>query len=345
MGMPGSSEYLGELNSRVLGDFIQEGFVVHIADDLHVCGNSVEELINNWRKVLHRLQENNLKLSASKTVVCPEKTTVLGWIWSNGTLSPSSHKISPLVSTDLLKTCSSMRSYIGAYKALARCIPKYACLLSPLEDSIKGLQDSQEIVWTPELIQYFKRSQEVLKSPHTITIPTPSDNLTITVDASPVNQGLGATMYVIRMTKKLTGGFYSFKLKQHQQSWFPCELEALAISAAVKHFSPYIRESLYPTQMLSDNKPCVQAYNNLCKGHFSASPRVSTFLSTLSSYHVILFHLSGKDNLSSDYSSRNPQECTDTASSVVCSITVSDVISGSVRMPFLELSCLAVSTA
>ena len=73
---------------------------MHIADDLLVCGKSVEELIYKWRKVLHRLQENNLKLSASKTVVCPKKTTVLGWIWSNGTLFPSSHKISPLVSAE-----------------------------------------------------------------------------------------------------------------------------------------------------------------------------------------------------------------------------------------------------
>ena len=93
MGMHGSSEYLGELISRVLGDFIQEGFVVHIADDLRVCGNSVGELMYNWRKVLHRLQENNLKLSASKTVVCPKKTTVLGWMWINGTLSHRCHHV------------------------------------------------------------------------------------------------------------------------------------------------------------------------------------------------------------------------------------------------------------
>ena len=106
-----------------------------------------------------------------------------------------------------------MDSYIGAYKALARCIPKYTSLLSPLEDPVKGLQGSQEIVWTPELIQYFKRSQEALKSPHTITIPAPSDNFTITVDASPVNKCLGVTFYVIRKTKKLT---LQFQIKTAQ---------------------------------------------------------------------------------------------------------------------------------
>ena len=69
MGMPGSSEYLQELLSRVFGDFLQEGFVILIADDIHVCGNTVDELLTNWSRVLHRMQRNNLNLSASKTVI------------------------------------------------------------------------------------------------------------------------------------------------------------------------------------------------------------------------------------------------------------------------------------
>ena len=71
MGMPGSSEHLQELTSRVLGDFIQEGFVTVIADDLHVGGNTIQETFINWSRVLHRLRENNLTLSARKTVICP----------------------------------------------------------------------------------------------------------------------------------------------------------------------------------------------------------------------------------------------------------------------------------
>ena len=37
MGTPSSSEYLQELTSRVLGDLVQEGFVIVIGDDLHAC--------------------------------------------------------------------------------------------------------------------------------------------------------------------------------------------------------------------------------------------------------------------------------------------------------------------
>ena len=120
MGMPGSSEYLHELMSRVLGDFVQEGFVVLIADDIHVCGNSESEILRNWERVLERLSANNLSLSATKTIICPIKTIILGWLWNSGTLTPCAHKISALAVVDPPQTCSSMRSFIGAFKALSK---------------------------------------------------------------------------------------------------------------------------------------------------------------------------------------------------------------------------------
>ena len=137
------------------------------------------------------------------------------------------------------------------------------------------------------------------------------------------------------------------KLKTHHLNWLPCELEALAIASAVKHFSPYIRESKYPLQILSDNKSCVQAFSKLRKGHFSASARVSTFLSCLSEHNVIMCHLKGENNKSSDYGSRKPQICIDSScqickfveeisESVVNAVTVTDILSGAVRMPFLN---------
>ena len=74
MGMPGSSEFLQELTSRVFGDFAQEGFLIVIADDMFLGGNTIPELFTNWSRVLHRLRENNLTLSPSKTIICPRKT-------------------------------------------------------------------------------------------------------------------------------------------------------------------------------------------------------------------------------------------------------------------------------
>ena len=346
MGMPGSSEYLQELTARVLGDFVQEGFVVLIDDDLNVGAIDIPTLLHRWYLVLTRLHDNGLTLSAPKTIICPKSVVILGWQWTEGKLSPCSHKIAALVAVAPPKTCTAMRSFIGAFKAVSRCFPKYSSLTSPLEDALKGLDGKDHIKWTDDLHSHFKNVQSVLKSPAILTIPVKTDHLLLTVDASVVNKGLGATLFITRERKRLLAEFFSFKLKSHQLAWYPCELEALAISTAVCHFGPYIHDSDHPLEVLTDSKPCVQAFQRLCKGQFSASARVSTFLSTLSSYPVHVSHIPGKDNSISDYSSRHPVQCDNdgcqvckfvdstTDSVVVNSVSVSDVLAGNATMPF-----------
>ncbi len=62
-------------------------------------------------------------------------------------------------------------------------------------------------------------------------------------DGAVKDPGIGATLYAVRDNKDLLSGFYSAKLRPRQVSWIPCEIEALSIAAAVKHFSPYIIQS------------------------------------------------------------------------------------------------------
>lgn len=71
MGMPGSETALEELTCRVLGHLVQEGIVAKIADDLYCGGNTPEQLIHNWERVLDALQKSSLNLSASKTIIAP----------------------------------------------------------------------------------------------------------------------------------------------------------------------------------------------------------------------------------------------------------------------------------
>lgn len=231
MGIPGSETALEELMCRVLGDLLQEGCVAKIADDLYCGGNSHQELLLNWRKVLSALDRCNLRLSPAKTIICPASTTILGWIWSQGSIR----------------------------------------------------------------------------------------------------------------------GYFSAKFKKHQASWLPCEIEALSIAAAVKHFAPYIIQSKSKTYVLTDSKPCVQAFDKLCRGQFSSSPRVTSFLSSVSRYQITLLHLAGSANLPSDFASRNAPACDDPRCQV-CSfvfeaedlavrpISVHDVLSGKTSLPFTSRS-------
>ena len=238
-----------------------------------------------------------------------------------------------------------MRSFLGAFKALSQCIPRYASLVAPLEDCIKGLKGSDSVSWTSELMEVFNSVQRALKHPHTLTMPRPSDQLVLTVDASPVNNGISGTLFVVRNDKRSVAKFFSVKLKDHQIGWLPCELEALAIGSSIHFFAPYIRESHHYTQVLTDSRACSLAFQRLSQGKFSASSRVSTFLTALATHRVSVTHLKGAQNMTSDFSSRHPIHCAEDncqicnfvnelASSAVYAVSVSDVLSGTEKMPF-----------
>lgn len=51
-------------------------------------------------------------------------------------------------------------------------------------------------------------------------------------------------------------------------TWLACEVEALAITVATKHFTPYLIQSHHKACMLTDSKPYLQAsgaYDRLLK--------------------------------------------------------------------------------
>ena len=355
MGMPGSETCLEELMSRVLGDLIQEGCVAKIADDLYVGGKSPLEVLDNWRRVLTLLQKNNLRLLAVKTVICPRKAIVLGWVWSNGTLQASPHKLAALSSVEPPSTVQGLLSFVGAYKVLSRVLPRFMELLDPLDQATAGKESREKIVWCDGLLLTFKTAQLALANNRTITIPQPQDALWIVTDGSVKNRGIAATLYVHRNGSLLLAGFFSAKLRKHQVTWLPCEIEALAIGAAIRHFAPYIIQSPHTTEVLTNSRPCVQAYEKLKRGEFSASSRVTTFLSTVSRYSVHIRHIAGVENLPSDYASRNPKECLDSScqickfiveleDSVVRCLSVNDVLQCSVKMPFTNLVPRAFSS-
>ena len=152
--------------------------------------------------------------------------------------------------------------------------------------------------------------------------------------------------------QELVGGFYSVIVDRHKQAWLPCEGEALGIRLVLEHFSPQIRESDHTTIHYTDSQPCVLAWKRSCRGAFSASSRISTFLTGLSVLPVELRHKPGKEMMSSDYASRNPQVCQsrkcqictfveewqvmgDNASNIR-SLTIEDIKSGAAIMPLTQ---------
>ena len=247
---------------NILPDTIRNQFceVLRTHDEVF---NPAIELIANWSRILDALarrwglpdkepcdqiQPNivvvlghmTVRLSATKTVICPKTTTILGWIWSQGSLSGSPHRIAALATCSPPESVKGMRSFIGAYKVLSRVLPHCSQLVDPLESSLANLQSHDHVQWDDNLRQKFTAAQDALNTHKSIVLPRASDQLWTVTDGSVTRRGLGATLYVTRQDRLLLAGFFSSKLRKHQVTWLPCEVEALSIAAAVKDFSPFI---------------------------------------------------------------------------------------------------------
>ena len=182
-------------------------------------------------------------------------------------------------------------------------LPRFAELLDPLDQATAGKESREKIVWCDELLLTFKTAQRALVDNQTITIPQPQDALWIVTDGSLKNRGIATTLYVHRNGSLLLAGFFSAKLRKHQVTWLPCEIQALAIGTAIRHFAPYIIESPHTSEVLTDSRPCIQACEKLKRGEFTASSRVTTFLSKVRCYSVHIRHIARVESLPSDYAS------------------------------------------
>ena len=250
MGMPGSEAALEELMCKVVGKYIQQGVAAKIADNLYVGGSTPEELLQNWENVLQALSDSNLKLSPNQTVINPHEVSILGWVWNNGTLRASSHKVSALATCDIPKTVRQLRSYIGAYKVLSRVIKHSSQYLDKLEAMTANNKSSDILQWTDSLLAEFSKAQKSLSTNKVIKIPRRNEQLWIVPDGAQrcPGPGIAATLYstddINGQCKPQLAGFFSAKLKSNQSQWQPCEIEGLAIACAVNHWSPYIIQSM-----------------------------------------------------------------------------------------------------
>ena len=110
-------------------------------------------------------------------------------------------------------------------------------------DSRTIVLKSATVLWNDDLSFQRQATQQALSSHTLIVFPCPPDALWIVTDDCITKRGLGVTLYVTCDNRLFLAGFFSAKLRKHQVTWLPCEVEALSITTAVNHFSPFIIHS------------------------------------------------------------------------------------------------------
>ena len=336
---------------------VQKGQLAQMADGLHVLGDTVNQLAQNYLEVLTRAESCNLTFKPSKVTICPKNIKLFGWELKDGVWFPTAHTTSALVHAPKPTTVKQLRSFLGSFKQLNASLPNYALVLHNLEQIVAGRASAERITWTNELEKSFTDAKQLAANSKGIAEPRPSDQLYTYSDYSADNRAVGGRLVIVRKQEdgsqiQLIGGFFSAVLDKQKQHWIPCEGEACAIRLVLSHFQNQIRESDHVTIHYTDSQPCVMAWKRSKRGAFSTSSRICAFLTNLSVLPVELHYKPGKELHTSDFASRNPPKCTasncqicrftkewqdigDNASSVR-SLSIEDINSGKAIMPMIQ---------
>ena len=295
-GLLGSDVELEELMSRILGDDIDAGHCIAIRDDIIIGGNTIDEAISNYEKVLFKLDNNNLKLSPNKVRIFPADTEIYGYRVKDGCIEPSSHIITSLGQTSMesLTTVKKVNSWKGLYKCLIGHLPALAMVMSPFDSATGGKSSAETFSWTPQLVAAFNEAISHLKQINKTYLPAPNEQLVLLPDTMSVSPCTGWVLYTQRDQKLLPVTFCSAKLKEYMVRWFPCEKEAVGTVLAIEHCAHWISESELTTLVGPDSSAVVQAANLMRKGKYSSNPRLQSLLASVNRRNVKFFHNSAK---------------------------------------------------
>ena len=150
-GLLNSDYELEQLLFKVLGDEIADGICMAARDDVTVGGNTIDEAISNWERVLSKISSCNLKITSHKVRILLPDTEVYGYRIKGGEVLPSEHIVTDLGKSQIseLTTVKKVNSWKGLYKTLIGHLPHLSHFMSPFdaataakefELSLSGLQ-------------------------------------------------------------------------------------------------------------------------------------------------------------------------------------------------------------
>ena len=278
----------------------------------------MSETVDRWERVLDRLEENNLKLSAKKTSCFPDSLDLLGWSKQGAFLVPDPHRQNTLLSARKPKTIKDLRSFLGTFHTFYKCHQKQNIILAPLTKLLANKPaPGQKIVWTKELEDAFATAQASAKDLDQLYIPKQDDQLVLTSDyaakGTDMTAGISATLWAKVKDEWKVITRMSAEIPPMMKDLDPCDGEAAATYVAGKMpaFSVPIKASTKKTLALVDSKPVSDAAKLLRNGKFSSSRLINYILACISELNMDFHHVSGKMkyNFPDDFGSRNPAPC------------------------------------
>ena len=212
-------------------DMIMEGWLIIYMDDVLVFTETLEECQEQTKRVLDRMEEENLHLKLAKCTFNQTEVEYLGLVVRDGEVLMDPTKLKAVEQWKPPKSVKAVRSFIGFCNFYQKFIPNFSALTRPLHDlTRKGVS----FRWGKEQDNAFIKLKEMFLSAPVIKMPDTTKPFFIMTNASLTASG------GILMQKDSNGDLH------------PCAYHSTTFSPAEWNYDIYDRELLTVIQALKE---------------------------------------------------------------------------------------------
>jgi len=276
---------------RVIKDIVKDlPGVVHYFDDIVIAGKTAQEHKRNLKAFLERCKLVNLTLNSKKCSFEVSKLDFLGHTFENGTMTPDSDRLRPLLEYPLPTTFKQLERFLGLAVYYSKWIKGFADVAEPLFVS----KNKRSFPLNSQSVQAFTNIKNSIASA-SLSVPVPGVPLTLETDASLTSIGS-----VLSQNGRPIA-FYSHRLNKVEQKWPAVELEAYAIVKSIEKFRSYLLARSFT--ILTDQKSVSFLFDNRPKSSVKNS-KLCRWRMELSEYNYQIIYRRGEENRSADALSR-----------------------------------------
>ena len=286
----------------IFNDMISECVIIVYMDDIFLFAPDEATLMENTKKVLQRLRDNDLFLKPAKCEFNKTKVEYLGMVIEEGKISMDPGKLKGIRDWPAPTTVKQTRGFLGFGNFYRRFIRNFSNLAKPLNDLLKK---DQKFEWTDECQRTFDDLKKRFTEEPVLMMPDQTRPFQIETDASKYATGAVLTQLDSNGDRHPVS-FISKTLSPAERNYEIYDRELLAIIRALEEWRHYIQGSPHTTIVLSDHKNLT--YYREAKKLNRRQARWSLYLSE---FDVKLVHTPGNKMVQSDALSRRPDLCPD----------------------------------
>ena len=205
-------------------------------DDILIVSRSWDEHLENLNLVFNRLRNAGLRLKPKKCTFARRKALYLGHIISENGIEVDPDKVEKVREYPVPGNLKTLQQFLGLASYYRRFISNFSKIANPLHCLTRK---DAPFIWSDSCQESFDMLKKMLTSTPVLTFPNFQQPFILETDASGL--GLGAVLAQKQEDGSIHPIAYASRgLQKHERNYSVCELEALAVVWATKHFHVYL---------------------------------------------------------------------------------------------------------